>query len=439
MEATMGRIETVIVGGGQAGLALSYWLSQLGREHIILERARLAERWRSERWDSLAFQFPNWALSLPGYAYRASNPDGFAPRQKVVRFLEDYASHIDAPIRLGVTATALRPHDDGIYRLSLETDHGRWQARNVVLATGPFQKPSVPSYSAALPEGVAQLHSRDYRNPGRLPPGAVLVVGGGTSGAEIAHELNQSGRAVYLSIGTYRKAPRRYRGRDIFWWIQELELWDRPLEPHTPGRLEGVPLLTGLNGGSDLDLRRLSDEGVTLLGRAHGFCDGKVILGSDLEESLLHGDAWCARLKQMIDDYAEFTGLNVLDEAGTEGQQRRRTTHAQILALDLQSAGITSIIWATGYRYDFHWVQQPVFTDVGAPIQKRGVTSSPGLYFLGLRRMHTLKSAILSASGVGADAAHVADQIAADRGVRRRPRAPAKLESAVPSRRLVSA
>jgi putative flavoprotein involved in K+ transport len=269
----MDRIETVIVGGGQAGLALSFWLRQLGREHIILERARLAERWRSERWDSLAFQFPNWALSLPGYAYSSSDPDGFALRDDVVRFLEDYAANIHAPIRLGVTATAVRQNEEGNYRLSLETDQGRWQARNVVLATGPFQKPSIPSYSAALPEGVMQLHSRDYRKPCQLPPGAVLVIGAGTSGTEIAHELNQSGRAVYLSVGTYRKALRRYRGRDIFWWIEELKLWDRPLEPHIPGRLDGVPLLTGLNGGFDIDPRRLAEQGVTLFGRAHGVCD----------------------------------------------------------------------------------------------------------------------------------------------------------------------
>jgi putative flavoprotein involved in K+ transport len=416
MEAVMDTIETVIVGGGQAGLALSYWLTQLGREHVVLERARVAERWRSERWDSLAFQFPNWALSLPGYAYRASNPDGFAPRDQVVRFLEDYASHIDAPIRLGVAATGLRQHEDRLYRLSLETDHGRWKARNVVLATGPFQKPSIPSYGAALPESITQLHSRDYRNPSQLPPGAILVIGAGTSGAEIAHELNQSGCAVYLSVGTYRKAPRRYRGRDIFWWVEELKLWDRPLDPTTPGRLDGVPLLTGINGGFDIDLRLLSDEGVTLLGRAHGVCDGKVILGSDLEENLAHGDAWFARLEQMMDDYAEFTGLDLPEEAGREAAGGKPIRRASANTLDLRSAGITSIIWATGYRCDFNWVHLPV-TNAGSPIQKRGVTSSPGLYFLGLRRMHTLKSALLSASGVGADAAYVAKHIEVDRGI----------------------
>src|SRR5690349_4937084 len=188
------KIETIIVGGGQAGLAMSRSLSQLGREHVVLERSRVAERWRSERWDSLAFQFPNWSLTLPGYPYRTNDPDGFAHRDHVVQFLEEYAVHICAPLRLGVTATALRRKSDNGYRFALQTDRGGWEARNVVLATGPFQQPSVPACSAALARAITQIHSRDYRNPRQLPPGPVLVVGGGTSGAEIAQELHEAGR-----------------------------------------------------------------------------------------------------------------------------------------------------------------------------------------------------------------------------------------------------
>jgi putative flavoprotein involved in K+ transport len=424
------RIETVIVGGGQAGLAVSYWLSQLRREHVILERARVAERWRSERWDSLAFQFPNWALSLPGYSYRTEDPNGFALRDSVVEFLEEYATKIKAPLRLGITVTALR-HDGVVtHPFDIETDHGHWRARYVVLATGGFQRPAIPAYSAALPTTLLQFHSSAYRNPGQLPPGAVLVIGGGTSGAEIAHELNQSGREVYLSVGSHKKAPRRYRGQDIFWWIEELKFWDRPADLPSSGQLDGVPLLTGLNGGSDIDLRQLSDDGVRLLGRMRGVGDGKLCFASDLEDNLLAGERWFARFKQMMDDHAEFSGLarpeQLMDDRAEfsglvrpeqpdiERQPRERATPmTPPPELDPRERQIGSIIWATGYRYDFGWVGLPVFKDTGEPLQSRGVTSIPGLYFLGLRRMHTIKSALLSASGVGADAAYIAEQIAA--------------------------
>src|SRR5262245_52864895 len=281
-----GKIDTIVVGGGQAGLAMSHALSRSGREHIVIERSRIAERWRSERWDSLVFQFPNWSLTLPGYAYRTNQPEGFAHRDHVVQFLEEYAVHIHAPIRLGVTATELcEPASNG-YRFALRTDQGSWEARNVVLASGPFQKPSIPACSATLPKGIVQIHSRDYRNQQQLPPGPVLVIGGGTSGAEIAHELHQAGRDVYLSIGGYRKGPRRYRGRDFLWWINELRLWDRPIDLHPEASKERVPLLTGRNGGSSIDLRHFAGNGAHLLGRMQGTCDGKIILAANLEESL---------------------------------------------------------------------------------------------------------------------------------------------------------
>jgi len=405
-------IETVVVGGGQAGLAASYCLSQLGGEHVILERARLAERWRSERWDSLAFQFPNWALSLPGYACRAADPDGFAARDDVVRFLEEYAAYIKAPVRLAVTVTAVRHEGDDPYPFYVEADHGFWKARNVVLATGAFQTPSIPDGSVFIPKQIMQLHSCDYRNPRQLPPGAVLVVGGGTSGAEIAYELKKAGRQVYLSIGSYRKAPRRYRGRDIFWWIEELKFWDRPAQPSSPGRLEGVPLLSGLDGGFDIDLRSLTDEGVKLLGRTRGVIDGKLSFASDLEENLVAGEVWFARLQQMMNDHAEFTGMDLPEELAPE-KSRRRKPFVPITELDLRKAAIVCIIWATGYRYAFNWVRLPAFKETGEPLQSRGITRIPGLYFLGLRRMHTIKSALLSASGVGADAAYIAHHIAA--------------------------
>jgi putative flavoprotein involved in K+ transport len=410
------KIDTIVVGGGQAGLAMSCALSRLGREHVIIERARLAERWRSERWDSLAFQFPNWSLTLPGYAYRTDHPDGFAHRDHVVQFLEEYAVQIHAPIRLGVTATTLCEKSGNGYRFALQTDCGAWEARNVVLATGPFQRPSIPICSATLPSGVMQIHSRDYRNPQQLPPGPVLVAGGGTSGAEIAHELHQAGREIYLSIGGYRKGPRRFRRRDFLWWVNELRLWDRPIDLCPEARKERVPLLTGRNGGSSIDLRRFAADGGHLLGRMQGVRDGKVTLAPDLEENLSAGDAWFARFQQMMEDYIEYSGLEFPEEVGLDVAPNGSTgLKPPIVELDLASAGIVSMVWATGYRYDFGWVKFPVFADTGEPVQKRGVTSIPGLYFLGVRRMYTVKSALLSAEGVGADAEYLAERISVGR------------------------
>ena len=403
------KIETIVVGGGQAGLAMSQSLSRLGREHVVLERSRVAERWRSERWDSLAFQFPSWSLTLPGYPYRTNDPDGFAHRDHVVQFLEEYAVHIRAPLRLGVTATALRQKSDNSYRFALQTDRGDWEARNVVLATGPFQRPSIPACSAALPGVITQIHSRDYRNPRQLPPGPVLVIGGGTSGAEIAQELHEAGREVYLSIGGYRKGLRRYRGRDFLWWVNELKLWDRPVDLNPEARKERVPLLTGRDGGSGIDLRCFTGEGAHLLGRMQGMCDGRIRLAPDLKETLDAGDAWSDRFRQMMDDYVEYTGLDLPEETAFAVAPNGR--YPAITELDLAAAGIVAVVWATGYRYDLGWVECPAFADTGDPVQRRGVTDVPGLYFLGLRRMCTVKSALLSAEGVGADAEYLAGRI----------------------------
>ncbi len=259
-----------------------------------------------------------------------------------------------------------------------------------------------------------QIHSRDYRNPQQLPPGPVLVVGGGTSGAEIAHELHQAGREVYLSIGGYRKGPRRYRGRDFLWWVNQLGLWDRPVDLCPDARKERVPLLTGRDGGSGIDLRRFAGDGATLLGRMLGLCDGKVALAPDVEEGLSAGDAWFVRFRQMMEDYAEYTGLELPEESEPDDAPNGSAgSKPAIVELDLASVGIVAVVWATGYRYDFGWVKSPVFADTGEPVQKRGVTSVPGLYFLGLRRMYTVKSALLSAAGVGADAEYLAERISA--------------------------
>jgi putative flavoprotein involved in K+ transport len=252
-------VETIIIGAGQAGLAMSYHLARLGREHVILERSRVAERWRSERWDSLVFQFPNWTMRLPGHAYQSGDPDGFAPRHEVVRFIEQYAGLIKAPVRCGVRVVSLR-QKPGAVRFVVQTDDAMMEASNVVVATGPFHEPAIPPFAATLPADVAQVPSSRYRNPAQLPPGGVLVVGCGASGCQIAEELYQSERKVYLSLGRYRRAPRRYRDRDIFWWLQALGILDRPADLYPEMKKWRVPLVTGVNGGHDIDLRRFGDS-----------------------------------------------------------------------------------------------------------------------------------------------------------------------------------
>jgi putative flavoprotein involved in K+ transport len=404
------RVDTVVVGGGQAGLAMSHHLTRLRREHVILERGQVAQSWRSERWDSLMFQFPNWSIELPGYTYETDEPDGFAPKDELVRFMQRYAALIDAPLRCGVRVVAVR-QAPGSDRLLVDTEHGTLEAVNVVVATGPFHSPLIPTFSASIPAYVFQLHSRDYRNPGQLPPGSVLIVGSGASGCQIAEELNHAGRKVYLSVGHFHKTPRRYRDRDVYWWFEVLGLWHLPLELH-PEIRNARFVVTGVRGGHEIDLRRFAADGMTLLGRVRGLADGKLLLANDLEESLAQGDAWYGSLKMRMDEYSEKNGMPPAEEPAREelvaalpSWSRSRTD------LDLRGSGVTSVIWCSGFRYDFAWVKLPVFNEAGEPLHRRGVTQWPGLYFLGLRRTHSLSSALLA--GVGTDAAFLAEHIAA--------------------------
>jgi putative flavoprotein involved in K+ transport len=404
-------IDTVVVGGGQAGLAMSYHLKRLGREHIVLERGRVAQSWRSERWDSLMFQFPNSSIQLPGYNYETDDPNGYAPKNEIVRFIENYAALIDAPLRCGLRVVALR-QNSASGRLLVETEQGTsFEAVNVVVAAGPFHLPQIPAFAASMPVELFQVHSRDYHNPSQLPVGAVLVVGSGASGSQIAEELHQAGRKVYLSTGRFHKTPRRYRGRDIYWWFEALGIWHRPLELQPEVRnLRFV--VTGAGGGHDIDLRRFAVNGMTLLGRLRGFADGKLLIAADLDNILAQGDAWFASLKKRMDDYAEKSGMALPEESLMEKPVPALPPWSRpITELDLRSAGITSVVWCSGFRYDFAWVKLPILNDSGEPLHERGVAQYPGLYFLGLRRTYALSSALLA--GVGNDAAFIADHIAA--------------------------
>jgi putative flavoprotein involved in K+ transport len=399
----MEKVDTAIIGGGQAGLAMSYHLSGLGREHVVLERARLAERWRTQRWDSLMFQFPNWTIALPGLSYATDEPEGFAHKNEVVRFIESYCAFVAAPVRLGVEVSALRAHPSGF---ELSTSQGPLLAANVVVATGPYQRPRLPDVQRDLPARLPQLHASEYRNPAALPEGAVLVVGSGASGCQIADELQESGRRVFLSVGHHRRLPRRYRGRDVFWWRRELGEWDQTVDTTPPERRRTSPLVTGVHGGYDVDLRQSSARGVGLLGRIAGAADGRIAFAPDLECLLQEGDAAYREFIAASDALApEREGLAAPEPA----RERLAPALTGLETLDIEAEGIAAVIWATGYEVDFGWIEFPIFDGRGRPLQYRGASSVPGLYFLGLHFMHKLKSSLVS--GVGEDAEHIAGLI----------------------------
>jgi len=402
------RVETVIIGGGQAGLALSYCLTQKGRAHVVLEKAAQAgEAWRNGRWDSFTFVTPNWAIRLPGMGYEGRDPDGFMPRSEIVAYFERYVARYRMPVRYGVQATAVKQSGAGYV---VETNGPTWEASNVVVATGSFQKPRIPTFSANLPGDMLQLHSGQYRNPGALPPGGVLVVGSAQSGCQIAEELYRSGRKVYLCVGGAGRVPRRYRGRDTFWWLDKTGFMDQTVEklPSPKARFGPNPQISGVGGGHTLNLHQFARDGVTLLGRLQDVRDGKVFLAPNLKETLAKVDQFEVDMLKMIDGFIAKTGMGAPPETLPE---LRDGYEAEVIAeLDLKAAGIASVIWAMGYMFDFNLVKLPVFDEDGYPVQQRGVTEYPGLYFLGLNWLHKRKSALLI--GVGDDAAYIASHIA---------------------------
>lgn len=405
----MQRLEAVVIGAGQAGLVMSHLLAQRGIEHVVLERGRIAERWRSERWDSLVFQFPNWMLRLPGHAYRGDDPDGFMPRDGIVRFLEAYARQTRPPVRCGVRVTGLHQAPSG--RLHVATDDGPLEALHVVVATGPYQRPALPALARALPRGVFQTSASAYVHPQQLPDGGVLVVGSGASGWQIADDLQRAGRRVWLSVGRHRRVPRRYRGHDFGWWQEHTGAADRVVDDAL--RALPAPLLTGVDGGRDADLRALARQGVTLLGSLGSAADGRLGFVADLQENLAQGDAGWREFTRSVDAHVARLGLSVPDAPAFEPAAAPCGAEATPSEIHLPSAGIRSVVWATGYRFDFGWITCAAFDAEGRPVQSRGRSPTPGLYFLGLPRQHRVKSAFLW--GVADDAAHVAECIAGSR------------------------
>jgi putative flavoprotein involved in K+ transport len=401
------RIKTLIIGGGHAGLTMSHRLKQRGLAHLVLERHRIAERWRSERWDGLRFQFPNWSVRLPDFPYPHSDPDGFATSREIVDFIGSYADFIAAPIRCGVSVTALRRRDGGSGFVA-ETSAGSIESDNVVVATGPYQRPVMPAWFDDV--GVFQVHASRYQNPDQLPSGAVLVVGSGASGAQIAEELLRAGRRVFLSVGRHSRLPRRYRGRDLIWWLSELGLDRTTTEQRGPSRL--LPVISGAYGGHTIDFRRFAADGMTLLGRVKAASDGVLEIAPDLAGSLASGDAVYATFLDMVDAHVQRQRLDFPDEPAARAiLPNPPCVEAPLSRLDLGAENIHAVIWATGYGVDFGWIDIDVLDSRGDPVHRGGVTGVPGLYFLGLQWLSKMYSAFLS--GVGDDAAVLADHISA--------------------------
>jgi putative flavoprotein involved in K+ transport len=389
---------------------MSHMLSQRGCPNIVVERHRIAERWRTERWDGLRFQFPNWSIQLPDFPFSYSDPNAFATSDEIVRYLTAYAKFIGASVCCGVNVQSLRRRDSSIGFVA-ETSEGRIEAANVVVASGPYQRPIIPTLLSNNAK-VFQVHANHYRRPEQLPPGAVLVIGSGASGVQITEELLRAGRQVYLSVGRHRRMPRRYRGRDLIWWLSALRLDQTPVEKRGPDR--SLPLITGAYGGHTLDFRQLAAQGVRLLGHLRAAHDDWLDFAPDLAASLAHGDAAYAGFLDLVDAHVERNGLNVPKEPSARTNSPDPCDFIEPLrALSLRAAGIGSTIWATGYGFDLSWIDVPVLDARGQPLHRHGITDVPGMYFIGLQWLSKMTSSFLS--GVGDDAARLADHIAGRR------------------------
>jgi putative flavoprotein involved in K+ transport len=409
-----GTVDTLVIGGGQAGLATSYWLTGAGIDHLVVDGSdRLGGSW-PDRWDSFRLVAPNWTLQLPGMPYDGPDPDGFMPRDEVVAYVRRYATTIGAPVRLGTTVRRLTASGE---RFAAATGNGTITARRVVLATGPFQRAKVAPAARDLPGHLQQLHAGEYRRPGQLAGGGVLVVGTGQSGTQIAEELHEAGREVHLAVSRCPSAPRRYRGRDMIYWLaQTVENGAKvgvPFPtvaqlPSPAARFACDPHLSGQDGGHDINLRRFARNGIRLYGRVVSASGATVHFTDDLDQRLAFADTgFDEELRPLFDGYIAAAGI---DAPPDDRPPYDTYTPDPVTELDLDAAGVASVVWATGYKLDFGFVDLPVFDEWGYPRHERGVTEHPGLYAVGLRWLHSEPSSVFA--GVGADAAHIVDHLA---------------------------
>lgn len=407
----------IVVGGGQAGLSLSYCLKQQGIDHLVLEGRKVAYSWSEERWDTFCLVTPNWQCQLPGYPYAGSDPQGFMLKDEIVAYVKGYRRAFDLPVREGVMVESLietTSHETA--RFELKTSSGVFTADHVVVATGCYHKASLPSYASEIPAQILTQHSSKYRNPESLPEGAVLVVGSGQSGAQIAEDLHLAGRKVHLAVGPAPRCARRYRGRDVVEWLHDLGYYDIPIEQH-PNREQVRDktnhYVTGRDGGRDIDLRKMALEGMELYGPLTTVKDGIASFKPELKQNLDGADAVYRSINRTIDAYIEKQGIAAPLEADYVAPWQ---PESEPEALDLVAAGVSAVVFCAGFGSDFSWVKPPVLDARGFPIHERGVTRSIGLYFIGLPWLHTWGSGRFS--GVGRDAAHIVKQIESELGAR---------------------
>ena len=398
------NFETIVIGGGQAGLAASYYLTRHGVEHVVLERGKVGETWRSERWEGFYLNTPNWALRLPGFEYSGDRPDAFAPLPEVIAHLEEYARSFGAPVREGVEATTVRAGAPGFV---VRTSAGDYGATSVVVASGAYQRPTPTPLMAAIPSTVTQLHTSRYRRPEQLPGGAVVIVGSGQSGCQIADELIDAGRRVYLSVGRCPWLPRTYRGRELMHWMEETGLADQTVDtlPSPAAKLICNVPVSGNDGGHDCNPRWLARRGAVLLGRIEGVDGWKLQIGGGLEECLRMGDEFVAGFRKRVDDHVAAHGISTPPPEPEEPHDPVTSPRE----LNLREAGVSTVMWANGFRPDYRWIEGLELDALGWPVHDRGVATTPGLYFVGMHWLHKRKSALFM--GVGEDAEHVVERL----------------------------
>jgi putative flavoprotein involved in K+ transport len=405
-----GHVDVVVIGAGHSGLAMSRCLSRHSIDHVVLERGQVANSWRRERWDSLRLLTPNWQSRLPGFKYSGGDPDAYMSMPEVIGFIERYAKLIDAPVRTGTTVTSVTPCDGG-YRVV--TDWGQWQCRSLVIASGAHNIPIVPGASAALPASVRSLTAKDYRNPDQLDPRGVLVVGASATGLQLADEIQRSGRQVTLAVGEHIRMPRVYRGFDIQWWLDSLGVLDErydEIEDLARARSVPSPQLIGTAQHETIDLNALTQRGIEILGRFMGVAAGKALFSGSLHNHCAMADVKLQRLLTRIDEWVERSG-EAQALALPERFASTRVAAKPRLHLDLESGKIGTIVWATGFRPDYSWLQVPVLDRKERLRHDGGVVAAPGLYVLGLNLMRRRKSSFIH--GAEDDVRDLGDHLAA--------------------------
>jgi len=400
--------DVVVIGAGHAGLAVSRCLAERSIEHVILERGEVANSWRNERWESLTLLTPNWQSRLPGFAYAGEDPDGYMTMPQLIGFIEQYASTIEAAIHTNTRVSSVRRGDNGF---EVQTSNGSWNCRGVILASGACNVPAVPAVAADMPAGVKNVSTHDYQNPEQLAQGKVLVVGASATGLQLADEIRNSGRAVTLAVGEHVRLPRVYRGRDIQWWMHSAGVLDEgidDIDDITRARNLPSPQLVGSRKRQILDLNAMTDAGVNLVGRLMTVRDGVGMFSGSLKNVCALADLKMGRLLDTIDEWAKSSDQADLFDP-PERFDRTRVDEAPPLTIDLAGEGFETVVWATGYRPDYSWLDIPVLDRKGKLVHDEGVVNAPGLYALGLPFMRKRKSSFIH--GTEDDANHIVDHL----------------------------